>query len=183
VRFYVGDPDSGGILITGEGGISEVFTDGVIPPRGTMEVEQQWKIPNGIGTFPRIYAIIDADDDLTEIHENNNKSWNILQKSGVSAIAENDEVVLPNVFQLDQNYPNPFNPTTVISYRLSAVSNVELSVYNVLGQRVVILVSEKQLAGSYQVQWDASSFASGVYYYRLSTDAGFVQTKKLVLLR
>jgi hypothetical protein len=60
---------------------------------------------------------------------------------------------------------------------------VELSIYNLLGQKVASLVNEKQNTGYYQVEWDASGFASGVYYYRLSTGSGFAQTKKLVLLK
>jgi hypothetical protein len=59
---------------------------------------------------------------------------------------------------------------------------VELSIYNLLGQKVATLVNQKQAAGRYQVQWDARDFASGVYYYRL-TAGSFVETKKLVLLR
>ena len=98
-------------------------------------------------------------------------------------------------FQLHQNFPNPFNPTTAIGYQLSADSDVELvraydhtpihvnlSIYNLIGQKVATLVSEKQAAGSYQVQWDAGGFSSGVYYYRI--DAGeFQDVKKMILLR
>jgi hypothetical protein len=62
-------------------------------------------------------------------------------------------------------------------------NEVELGIYNVLGQKIVTLVKERQEGGYHQVEWDASTFASGVYYYRLSTKSGFVQTKKLVLLR
>jgi hypothetical protein len=102
-------------------------------------------------------------------------------ESGVNDI-RNSELVSPASFELSQNYPNPFNPTTAIGYQLSAVSQVELSVYNLLGQKVVTLVSERQQAGSHQVEWDASAFASGVYYYRL--EAGeFVEVKKMILLR
>jgi hypothetical protein len=85
-------------------------------------------------------------------------------------------------FELHQNYPNPFNPMTAIGYWLSAVSDVELSIYNSLGQKVVTLFSEKQNAGYHQVDWDASGFASGIYYYRLET-GGFVDVKKMVLIR
>jgi len=90
---------------------------------------------------------------------------------------------LPQKFQLSQNYPNPFNPRTIINYELPITNDVELSIYNLLGQKLVTLVSERQKAGHHQVEWNASDFSSGVYYYRLSTDAGFVQTKKLVLLK
>lgn len=85
-------------------------------------------------------------------------------------------------FQLLQNYPNPFNPTTAISYWLSAFSNVDLSVYNRLGQKVTTLVAANQAAGNYRVSFDASTLPSGIYYYRLSTGS-FVQVRKMVLIQ
>jgi len=60
---------------------------------------------------------------------------------------------------------------------------VELSIYNILGQKVKTLVAEKQPAGTYKVQWDAAGFASGLYLYQLKTDINFVQTKKLILMK
>jgi N-acetylneuraminic acid mutarotase len=99
-----------------------------------------------------------------------------------TAIAEEKENI-PKKYTLLQNYPNPFNPITLISYQLAKTSEVELSIYNILGQKVATLVSEKQQAGQHQVQWDASGFASGVYFYQLRTNIGFIQTKKLILLR
>jgi predicted outer membrane repeat protein len=98
-----------------------------------------------------------------------------------SAISGAD--LIPDKFSLNQNYPNPFNPSTVISWQLAVGSEVELSIYNLLGQKVASLVAEKQKAGTHQVQWDASDFASGVYIYRLTTDQGFTKTKKLVLIK
>jgi hypothetical protein len=94
-----------------------------------------------------------------------------------------EQLRIPDKFKLNQNYPNPFNPTTVIGYWLLAVSDVEINVYNVSGQLVATLVSGKKQAGYHQVEWNALGFASGVYYYRLSTSTGFVQTRKLVLLK
>jgi hypothetical protein len=88
----------------------------------------------------------------------------------------------PISFRLEQNYPNPFNPTTAIGYQLSAVSDVHLSIYNLVGQKVSTLVSEKQNAGYHTVEWDASGFASGVYYYRI--EAGeFQDVKKMILIK
>ena len=86
-------------------------------------------------------------------------------------------------FFLSQNYPNPFNPLTTIKYQLSAFSEIELSIYNLLGQRVATLISGNQPAGNYEVEWNAAGFASGVYLYKLTTDEGFVQSKKLILLK
>jgi len=88
----------------------------------------------------------------------------------------------PKVFSLSQNFPNPFNPTTAIGYQLSAISQIDLSIYNVLGQKIKTLVSEKQPAGNYQVEWDASSVASGVYIYRLQAE-GMILNKKMLLLK
>jgi hypothetical protein len=88
----------------------------------------------------------------------------------------------PGGFHLSQNYPNPFNPTTRINYQLAKKAIVDLSIYNILGEKVVTLVSREQPAGNYQVEWDAGLYAGGVYIYALRTDdAG--QQRKMILLR
>jgi hypothetical protein len=81
-----------------------------------------------------------------------------------------------------QNYPNPFNPNTVISYQLAVSSNVELTVYNLIGQKVATLVSEKQKAGYHKIEFNAANLSSGIYFYRLQTDE-FVDVKKMVLMK
>ncbi len=89
---------------------------------------------------------------------------------------------LPFAFSLSQNYPNPFNPVTWISFSLPEKAEVHLSVYNIVGQKVAELVNGKLDAGSYRVGWDARSFTSGVYFYRI--EAGdYHMTKKMVLLK
>jgi hypothetical protein len=85
-------------------------------------------------------------------------------------------------YALEQNYPNPFNPSTLITYQLPKNSEVEISIYNVLGQEIVTLVSQMQSAGKYQVEWDASGYAGGVYLYHIQTD-GFSAIKKMILLK
>ena len=85
-------------------------------------------------------------------------------------------------FSLNQNYPNPFNPITSISYQLPESGDVELSVYNILGEKITALVSGFQATGSYSVKFDASHLASGVYMYTLRTNGHFA-CKKLMLLK
>ena len=89
---------------------------------------------------------------------------------------------LPSDFTLNQNYPNPFNPTTVISYDLPENSRVNLAVYDMMGRRVATLVNENVVAGTHQVQFDASRLSSGTYMYRLQA-GGNIQTKKLTLIK
>jgi hypothetical protein len=89
---------------------------------------------------------------------------------------------VPHDYTLSQNYPNPFNPTTTIVYSLPQRSAVTLDVVNTLGQHVATLVHESQGAGHYEVQFDGTGLASGVYFYRLRAGA-FSLTKKLLLVR
>jgi hypothetical protein len=96
---------------------------------------------------------------------------------------EGEITITPEKFRLIQNYPNPFNPVTVISYELPALSDVDLTIFDLLGQKAASLVSGKQPAGNYQVEWNAKNFASGVYFYRLTTDRGFTQTRKMIVVR
>jgi hypothetical protein len=98
------------------------------------------------------------------------------------AIKDGHGSVLPLVFTLDQNYPNPFNPRTVISYALPVTCHLDLSIYNILGQKVATLINKKQPAGSYQIEWDASGVSSGVYYYRLEAE-GYSDVKKMVVIK
>ncbi|MCK4573924.1 MAG: T9SS type A sorting domain-containing protein, partial [candidate division Zixibacteria bacterium] len=88
---------------------------------------------------------------------------------------------LPDCFSLSQNYPNPFNPTTLIEFGLPVASEWELVIYNVLGQ-VVQIFNDNSEAGYIKVEWDASQYASGVYFYRLVAGE-FSSTKKMVLLK
>jgi hypothetical protein len=88
----------------------------------------------------------------------------------------------PTQFALEQNYPNPFNPTTGIRYQVSGTSDVRLEVFDMLGRKVSTLVSERQAAGAYTVNFNASGLASGTYLYRLSTNT-FSETRRMMLLR
>jgi len=112
--------------------------------------------------------------------------------NSVYTLIGKDEInIMPDEFTLSQNYPNPFNPSTTIQYLVGAhrdvpLQDIDLSIYNILGQKVATLVSLKQRAGYYKIQWDASGVSSGIYFYRLVIKAGkeqIIKTKKMMLLR
>ena len=87
-----------------------------------------------------------------------------------------------NDYNLSNNYPNPFNPVTTIEYTLPRSGEVSLIIYNILGKEVARLVDGEMTAGNHTANWDASNFASGIYFYRLKS-GNFVQTRKMVLLK
>ena len=89
---------------------------------------------------------------------------------------------LPDMYFLSQNYPNPFNPVTTIKYQLPMASEVQIAIYNILGQKVATLVSGRQKPGYYKITWDGRGFASGLYFYRITTP-NFVRTMKMVLIK
>jgi hypothetical protein len=97
------------------------------------------------------------------------------------------ESITKQDFYLEQNYPNPFNATTTIRYMVggynSTSQHVELSIYNLLGQKVVTLVSGTQPDGEYEVVWNAEGQPSGIYIYRLETSQGMMQARKLILMK
>ena len=128
-------------------------------------------------------GVYEADIVFTSNDPYNPREVRSLRIDRVVGLEDISSKNVPVRFELSQNYPNPFNPVTVIGYQLSAVSEVNLSVYNLIGQKVAVLVNEKQSAGHYQFEWDASEFASGVYFYRLTTDRGFTDTKKLIIIK
>jgi len=101
---------------------------------------------------------------------------------GLSTSVSEDDDALPATVVLEQNYPNPFNPVTLIEYALTQPADVRLEVFNVMGQRVMTLVNERQGPGNHITTFDASTLASGVYIYRLST-GDFVQTRKMMLIK
>lgn len=92
------------------------------------------------------------------------------------------DLSLPVEFSLSQNYPNPFNPSTTISYKIAKQGLVNLTVYNILGKEVAMLVNEVQSPGKYEVEFNAKNLSSGIYFYKLSTD-NFTATKKLTLMK
>jgi WD40 repeat protein len=99
-----------------------------------------------------------------------------------TSIDEGTDGNTANEFYLEQNYPNPFNPVTHIRFSLPTSSNVKIEVFDLLGNRIAMLMDSKEAAGDHTVDFDASNLASGLYLYRIQAD-GFVQMKKMVLMK
>jgi len=95
---------------------------------------------------------------------------------------EDDLSGIPDDFALMQNYPNPFNPATTIYYALPEASSVELIVYDILGNEIMKFVEDQQAAGYHKINFDASGFISGIYFYQIQA-GDFVETKKMVLMK
>jgi len=98
------------------------------------------------------------------------------------ALSVDEQPAIPLTFALLQNYPNPFNPKTVVSSQLPVASDVKITIYDLLGREVVVLVNEKRDPGRYQDSFDASALASGMYVYRM-TAGSFVATRRMLLLK
>jgi len=150
-------------------------------------------------------------------YKNNLDAWtNCLRDSGFACTKDSVEIsvydrevlsltsgdnqvdqLAPRFFQLYQNYPNPFNPVTTISYSLTIKSQVELVIYNALGESVMQLVNEEKEAGKYSVKFDSINLPSGIYFYKLQVGApstglpdgrqgsgqSFIETKKMVVIK
>jgi hypothetical protein len=123
----------------------------------------------------------DSRDGNYEIYYKGNPTGNIVGVQNIST-------EIPSSYSLSQNYPNPFNPSTTIKFSIVSSPHglggdlVLLKVFDILGNEVATLVNEKLNAGTYSVNWDASVYPSGVYYYRLQTE-GYSDTKRMMLLK
>ena len=108
-------------------------------------------------------------------------NWILKQSEEITGIVVSTESI-PEKFTLFQNFPNPFNSTTMINYQLPVTSNVKISIYNLIGQKVATLVNERKIVGYHRVEWDASGFASGIYYYRIVA-GDFQDVKNMILIK
>jgi hypothetical protein len=101
---------------------------------------------------------------------------------GVSFVEEEQIFEIPTTYLLSNNYPNPFNPSTKIKYSVPQASQVQIKVFDVLGNEIETLVNEEKPAGTYELTWNAADLPSGVYFYQLKAGS-FIETKKMLLLK
>jgi len=122
--------------------------------------------------------------DTLFIYSNSQPEVKIIRLLGEGFLTSIIEGEIENYFEyeLNQNYPNPFNPVTTIIYQIPEKGYVTLKVYDVLGNKVATLVNEEKPAGNYEVEWNALSLPSGIYFYQLRAN-NFIESKKMILLK
>jgi len=126
-----------------------------------------------------VNALIVTDDDYLLA----GTSWKgVCRSVNKTTSVKNKFTRFPNNFILEQNYPNPFNPNTLIKYQTPELSFVTIKIFDVLGSEVATIVNEEKSIGSYEVEFNATTLPSGIYFYRLQT-TNFTQTKKMILLK
>ncbi len=146
-----------------------------------------------LGNFDSTYALNDKFEKVIGIGWFSFNNYKLKPRSAEDVIGYQPSAVKENnprfelSYDLRQNYPNPFNPTTTISYRIGKRQLVELTIYNIMGQKIRTLVSDFKNAGQYFIQWDGrndkgAQVTSGVYFYSLQA-GDFIKTNKMVLLR
>jgi len=141
-------------------------------------------VPDGQMFSLRIYPYSPTGSVTTTISLAIHNNVNICGTTSPVTSVENESVIseIPVSFQLKQNFPNPFNPTTVIQYEIPKMTYVKISVYDILGSEVQVLVNEEKAPGQYNVVFDAKNLSSGIYFYSIKTNE-FNQMKKLILLK
>jgi hypothetical protein len=181
------------------------YPDAIVPKAGAVALFKNAAgtrvhgVKNAGSTFNVVYLAFDAGSlefrsDTALAPAADPKYWWIVDVGSLStaffktvtSVSPISDVV-PVAFKLGQNYPNPFNPSTVIEYNVPSQSNVEVGIYNMLGQKVMTLVNEVHSAGQYRVTWSGNDnygnkVASGVYFYKLRAGS-FEGVKKMMLLK
>jgi probable HAF family extracellular repeat protein len=172
--IIVGDGGDGAFRLSNAGGLEyldQVYSNLLNP--GSVLIDAVDISPNGL------FIVGYGTNSLTGLDDGY-----LIAVNGVSAVNELDNN--PKNFSLFQNYPNPFNPTTTITYDLPRTANVELKVYDILGNEIATLVNEEKPSGTYEIQFNPESRikhpASGVYFYQLKA-GNYLETKKMLMIK
>lgn len=179
VSFYLGDPDAGGTPIIGLAGTNTVATLGPISAQGRADAHLQWVLPSGLLASPRIYAVIDEGGLISEVHEENNKGFNVMAWSwnpiGVEEVAGNDDWA-------SRCFPNPFSGITTIQYRIPHAGRTTIKVLDQLGREVATLVDGFQTAGIHSTSFDATDKPAGLYLYSVQSGE-FREVNRMMLVK
>jgi hypothetical protein len=149
-------------------------------------VEEDWIVlgflqGKGTTTETQVYTFIDKDL-ASGIYNYRIKQIDFNGTYKYYDLKEEVDISTPNSYDLSQNYPNPFNPATKIKYSVPVEGFVNIAVFNILGEKVAELVNSIQKAGNYELTFNATNFASGMYIYRMESGS-FVSIKKMMILK
>ena len=192
VDYYLGDPINGGIKLTdiyGETGSSKYSTMIYGASEANIDFEEyftfNWEVPDTLSCSPRIYAVIDPEDEFTEIHENNNTGWNVIRliDCGHCEYAENyiDVESFDSELFHFETYPNPVSTFSKIRFSLPWQENVRIDLYDLSGQKVYTVTNQQYPAGEQELSFYAGNLCAGIYFYQIKA-GGFVRTAKLIIL-
>jgi len=191
LRFYIQRGTVGALVISNVGGSGDNFIGTILDDEATT--------PIASGTPPFTGSFIPSNP-LTPF---DGAGSSVYWKIAITDTAGGDEGILkawclvisyncptggvktievPNYYFLNQNYPNPFNPTTTIKFGVPETENVKLVIYDILGREVRTLLNEVRTPGTYEVNFDATNLASGIYFYNIQTP-NFTQTKRMLLVK
>jgi hypothetical protein len=160
------------IEFSSNNGASWELVDESVPSTGIYS----WNVP-AVHTIQGSIKISNVTDEYVF-----DISDNVFTIEPATGMKDENNKLIPDEYSLAQNHPNPFNPATKIKYGMPEAGLVTISVYDVLGNEVAILVNERMEAGRYEVTMNASSLSSGVYIYHMRVN-DFIDTKKMILLR
>ena len=145
-----------------------------VKPTNTLSV---FNSQNSLGWWKLIITdIVPASDNGTLI------GWGIQINNNQTTGIENPITGIPTRFELHQNYPNPFNPVTTIKFDIAKGTNVKITLYDIIGREVMVPVNEFKVPGYYELKFDGSALASGVYFYKIEAGT-YVNTKKMILVK
>ena len=184
LKFYIGDPDKGGHLISGIEGETE-WSEGVLldykneaPYQKNITAIFSWIVPYDIPKDPDIYVVVDPENTVNEIHKNNNKGYNTLKVDGVTPtyIAEMPYSSISNV----GNYPNPFNDYTTIYFEMNEAGTASIEVLNMMGQKVRTVTYDNLEAGKHEVEFRSLDLRAGIYVYQITANHQKVVSKMTI---
>jgi len=183
-------------LLTGEA--TPIGRTGLIVMTNDLSFDEDGKLYGVIGASNQVGKLFEIDQiDGTGTLIGTDVGFNhtvgvAFSINGPIVSVDGDDLIIPEEYALKQNYPNPFNPTTKIEFSLPVAADVQLVVYNILGQEVASLINEQKSAGNHSIFWNADDskgmkLSSGIYLYKLKATGNdgseFQETRKMVLLK
>ncbi len=184
ISFYLGDPDNGGELVESNDGETYWTSEDVIAARDYQWMHFEWIMPE----YGRLFAVLDPDNTMDEIHENNNTGWIALSPvldddylTGTESSLLTHNTLNPEIISIS-NYPNPFNSSTVISYSLDKGQHAYIQITDLSGRNIFMQNEGFKPAGEHQFEFNGALLPEGIYILTLKLESGTVFTNKMMVV-